>query len=341
MKASAVERLEDLVRDGHRSDPRYSDRRNRASTRRWSTAPCSPGMPSASLAGPLLLHRRLHRRGDGAALRRGGRLAGAPRLRRLGEGGAPSSTAACRGAARRDRTSRSGQKIARGLDSVWTRISWMKPQREGSRDARHRGAALTMEGTAMPSATTTSVSIGLTIGFSCVLAAPLPAPARAADHNHRRGQLDLRQHPGERGGPLRPLWLPQRRSLPGNDHTGGEKVVAGPHLRLGADTASSTPTALSRAGGPWRRALLRSCAKSRASRPSSAARGGGEALRAAGSTRGAVRADGPRKVKVDFIGFAPGRFGQMIDANRELDCEHARRPRRQGLRRRPRRCFLQ
>src|SRR6185436_1280241 len=32
-----------------------------------------------------------------------------------------------------------------------------------------------------------------------------------------------------------------------------------------------------------------------------------------------VRPDGPGKVKVDFIGFASGRFGETIDANQVVD----------------------
>jgi hypothetical protein len=77
--------------------------------------------------GPLLLHRRLRRRGDGVALRRGRRLAGAPRLRQLEEWGrAFLDGRVLWGGEARSYYEIVVKKLLEDSNSVWNRISWQE-----------------------------------------------------------------------------------------------------------------------------------------------------------------------------------------------------------------------
>jgi hypothetical protein len=168
-----------------------------------------------------------------------------------------------------------------------------------------------MEGTAMRRAATASTCGGLAIVFSLALVALLVPPLRAADHNDPNAVNSIFADIQVSAADLYDLF-----GFPSDDRAGGEKVVlaltfasipeAGvldPDLlyRVRVTTAPRLAPELQQeqsfaAFERWLEAVNKRYVRLEAPEVR-------------------VRPAGPGKVKVDFIGFAPGDFGETIDAN--------------------------
>src|ERR1051325_1532414 len=163
--------------------------------------------------------------------------------------------------------------------------------------------------------TAASAGVGVAIGFALVLAAAAPAPARAADHNDPNAVASSFSDVPVSAADLYDLF-----GFPSDDRAGGEKVVL-------ALTFASVPQA-----GVLDPHLLYRVRVTPATRPPPEAQ---QDQTFAAFQRGLaavekryvrldapevrVRAEGTGKAKVDFIGFAPGRFGETIDLNRVVE----------------------
>jgi hypothetical protein len=164
---------------------------------------------------------------------------------------------------------------------------------------------------AMRRVTTTSACLGLAIGFSSVLAALFAAPARAADHNDPNAVNSIFA-----GIPVSAADLYDLFGFPSDDRSGGEKVVLALTFASVPETGVLDPDLLYRVRvttAPRLAPELKQEQSFAAFERWLAAVEKRYVRLEAPEVR--VRPDGPGKVKVDFIGFAPGRFGETIDTN--------------------------
>ena len=167
----------------------------------------------------------------------------------------------------------------------------------------------------MRRATTASTWLGFAIGFVAVLAALLPPGARAADHNDPNAVNSIFADV-----PLSAADLYDLFGFPSDDRAGGEKVVLAltfapvPHTGvLDADLLYRVRVTTAPRLAPELRQEQSFQAFERWLAAVEKRYGRLEAPEVR------VRSAGPGKVKVDFIGFAPGPFSQTIDANRAVE----------------------